>query len=30
MYSIMIFPNDPLIDTSDSFHNIFFIYSQII
>ena len=30
MYSIMILPNDPLIDTSDSFHDIFFVYSRII
>ena len=30
MYSTMIYPNDPLINTSDSFHDIFFVYSWII
>jgi len=30
MYSIMIYPNDPLINTSDSFQDIFFVYSRII
>ena len=27
MYSIMIFTNDPLIDTIDLFHDTFFVYS---